>query len=108
MENAFLLQLEEISRKMDELVSEEPNTPLFSPAVPFQQDFLNRINVRSAKLKEYDSRATRALEERNLLYREWKAWEPNKVPLNKGFRLAAKPKYPPSEITLVAAYDNSG
>ena len=110
MENAFLLQLEGNSRKMDELVSAEPTCAPFNLAILFQQGLLNQINIRSEKLKDYDDRAKKALEERNRRYREWKAWKPDPGPSTKGFKLGVRPKIPqtPTEGTLVAAYGHTG
>jgi hypothetical protein len=78
--------------------------------IPSQQNFLNQTNIRSEKLKEYDDRAARALEERNVRYKEWKAWRPNAVSPTKAFRFGAKQKVPPipTERELVIAYDDKG
>jgi len=70
---------------------------------------LNQINVRSEKLTEYDDLATNALEEREMRYKTWKAWNPNAVPLPRGFRLGTR-RIPPTtaESMLVAVYDHTG
>lgn len=109
MERTFQSQLEEISGKIEELVSEDHTASLLCPAIPFQQGFLNQINVRSERLSEFDVLATNALEERDLRYKAWKAWNPNAVPLPR-FRLGTRPRVPPTsaESTLVAAYDHTG
>ena len=115
MENSFLLQLKEISEKMEDLVCEDHITSPLGLTIPFQQDVLNQINVRSEKLKEYDDRATKALEERNFRHKDWKAWKPDgarspRSPIR--FRFKANPKVPPSPIPtdsmLNAAYDHAG
>ena len=109
MENAFQSKLEEISGKMGELVSEEHKTSLLEPAIPFQHVFFKEINDRSKKLKEYDDRVTRAMEERDLRYKDRKAWN-DVVPSPRTFRFGPKQKGPlaQTESMLIAAYDHAG
>lgn len=110
METAFLLRLGEITGKIDELVSEEPTGPPCSSTIPFQQGLLEQINGRSEKLKDYDDRAKKALEERDRRHKEWKAWKPNPGPSTRGFKLGVRPKIPQTQTegTLAAAYEHTG
>ena len=112
MKKSFFLQLKEISERIAELVCEDHITSPLVLTIPFQQDVLNQINVRSEKLKEYDDRATKALEERNLRHKEWKAWKPDAVRSTSRFPFKAKPKVPlspiPTDSKLNTTYDHAG
>jgi hypothetical protein len=110
MEDACHSQLEETSGKLEQLVSEEHLTSPLGLTIPTQQGFLRQTNDRSESLKQYDNHAARLLEERDVRYKEWKAWKPHSVSRIKGFRLGAKQKVPPipTERALVAAYDHTG
>ena len=83
--------------------------------MPFQRSYFERIGARTGKLEEFDEIARKALEERELRYKEWKAWRPNPVPptTSRGW-LRSKPRNSPAPIptstegTMVDAYNRAG
>ena len=93
--------------------------PLLGPLMPFQGSYFERIGARTGKLEEFDELARKALEERELRYKEWKAWKPNLVPpaASRGWlrskprnspALAPAPIPAPTERTMADAYDLAG
>ena len=77
----------------------------------FQRSYFECIGARSGELEEFDELARKALEERELRYKEWKAWNPNPVPptATRGW-LRPKPRNSPAptEGTMVDAYNLAG
>ena len=81
------------------------------PLMVFQRSYFERIGARSGELEEFDELARKALEERELRYKEWKAWKPNPVPLTGTRRwLRPKPRDSPAltEETMTDAYNLAG
>jgi hypothetical protein len=80
-----------------------------------QQGYFERITARSEKLQEFDELARKALEERELRYKEWKDWVPKLVPPTaaRGWyrpkpRNSPAPAPEPTERTMVDAYNLAG
>ena len=77
----------------------------------FQRSYFERIGARSGELDEFDELARKAIEERGLRYKEWKAWNPNSVPptATRGW-LRSKPRNSPAptERTMADAYNLAG
>ena len=77
----------------------------------FQRSHFERIGARSGELEEFDELAQKALEDRKLRYKEWKAWKPNPVPptATRGW-LRPKPRNSPAptERTLTDGYNLAG
>ena len=81
----------------------------------FQRSYFERIGARTGKLEEFDELARKALEERELRYKEWKAWKPSPVPptatrgwLRSKPRDSPAPTPAPTERTLADAYNLAG
>ena len=77
----------------------------------FQRSYFERIGARTGKLEEFDELAKKALEERELRYKEWEAWKPNSAPptATRGWlRSIAKDPPAPTERTLADAYNRAG
>jgi len=78
--------------------------------MPFKRCYFEQVIARSERLGKFDELETRALEQRELRYEEWRAWKSDLISSSNILRLKYKPKNSvvPTDNGMAAAYNLAG